>query len=221
MAISYDTASSTSSTTYGAETKTYSHTCTSASVLVVTAHVWCDTASGAVSGITYAGNAMTIVGTAKLNGDMYSVMYRLFNPASGANNIVVSFTGNGIHKVIEAVSLIGTVTDAVEANAGDDTDGGTTADVSITTVAANAWIVAGMTHYTTATVTPVANFTERAEIATANILGAIGTREVVSPGATTVGWTWTGAADSSIVAGSFAPAVTANTIRNLALLGVG
>lgn len=218
MAISHDATSSASSTTYGAEVKAFSHTCTGASVLVVTAHIWCDTGSGSVTGITYNGVAMSIAGTSQLNGDMYSVCYYLFNPASGANNISVTFTGNGIHKIIEAVSLIGTVTTGTDATAGDNTDGGTTCDVSITTVADNAWIVAGMTHYTTATVAPVSGFTERNETATANILGAIGTRAVTPAGATTVGWTWTGSADSSIVAVSFAPAVTTNTSNFFAVL---
>lgn len=75
-AISYDTSVNGGSTA-ASTTHTYSHTCTSATFLVVF-----PTAGVAVTGVTYNGVAMTA-----MSG--FSAYY-LVNPAAGANNVVIT-----------------------------------------------------------------------------------------------------------------------------------
>lgn len=81
--IAFD--SSSGGQTGGATTLTYSHTCSGSNRILF---VGVNCGSEAVSGITYNGVAMTFVGTSN-----FAPLYKLFNPATGANNVVVSFGG--------------------------------------------------------------------------------------------------------------------------------
>lgn len=89
----------------GASSLTFSHTCASNAVLLVAVYV--ETASASISSVTYNGVAMTLqqAGTAGNDGSTLNI-YKLTNPASGANNVVVTFSGNCNSHAISA-SFIG------------------------------------------------------------------------------------------------------------------
>jgi hypothetical protein len=73
---------------------TYSHTCTGSDlVLFVMAN--CDGDAGAITGVTYNGVSMTLIANQEVvfGQDLY--LYGLINPATGANNVVVSWTSSG------------------------------------------------------------------------------------------------------------------------------
>jgi hypothetical protein len=77
---------------------TWAHTCSGVQrVLIVFVAVGQGSGSDAtktISGVTYAGVAMTQIGTPRHSNDQtagYLACYGLINPATGANNVVVSF----------------------------------------------------------------------------------------------------------------------------------
>ena len=87
-AIAFDAASS--ATGVGVSSLTWAHTTSGADRLLIVG-VSFDT--GTVTGVTYAGVPMTSVGNTTTALKMH--MWRLIAPATGANNIVVSFSNTG------------------------------------------------------------------------------------------------------------------------------
>lgn len=108
MAIAFDASSSVQSG--GNSDITLSHTCTGSDRLLM---VGISTEYGGVtpSGVTYNGVAMTQVGSAVINTDSFANaqlhVYRLIAPASGANNIVASFSGPPGDRGVVGVSFTG------------------------------------------------------------------------------------------------------------------
>ena len=92
MAIAFDAASSSSQVS--GTTLTWSHTCTGSNrFLIVSAYGGADGTD--ISGMTYAGVAMTFVAKAQYPANnSYVHVYYLIAPATGANNVVVSYTPN-------------------------------------------------------------------------------------------------------------------------------
>lgn len=69
---------------------TWSHTCTGTDRGLIV-EVFVQNASNTITGITYASVSMTLVDVQRKNANNeYCMLYRLANPASGANNVVVS-----------------------------------------------------------------------------------------------------------------------------------
>jgi hypothetical protein len=103
--IAFD-ASSTYARVTGVTSKTFAHTCTGANLVLL---VCVATESGdTVTGVTYNGVAMTqLVKKERSPGDgQWVYWYRLVAPATGANNVVVSFSG-ATNTVGGAVSYTG------------------------------------------------------------------------------------------------------------------
>lgn len=142
MAIAFDAKTAPSTTT--GTTHTFSHTCTGSDrVLYVFGH---DRATGAtqVTGVTYAGAAMTKVteldGTATTN-DRAITMWRLIAPATGANNVVVT---SSVSNNLRFASASYTGVDQTTPENGIDTSVGTavtTISTDITTTIENCWMI--------------------------------------------------------------------------------
>lgn len=138
MAIALDTSTDGGIVNPGTSL-TYSHACSGSDrVLFVTA--FGDT-SDAITGATYAGAAMTLVGKDVVGIDRWVYLFVKFNPASGANNVVVS-ASSSIAIQSHAVSYTGadqggTVDSSAHAN-----NPATTLVLSTTVVAANSWTIA-------------------------------------------------------------------------------
>lgn len=94
------------------------------------------------TGVTYAGVAMTRIGTTQNVGSEVEDLWLLVNPASGTNNIIASFSGIGATSGITAVSFTGASQtgqpDSVNQNI---TTSVTSASLTLTTIANNSWIV--------------------------------------------------------------------------------
>lgn len=118
---------------------TYSHTCTGTNrTLIVSAEA--NTGSDVVTGITYNGVAMTLVGKVS-SGTMWSYLYILVNPASGANNVVVSISSSNYVRALSA-SYTGTLqTGQPDSFATNYTAGATSLVTSTTVVKNNSWVV--------------------------------------------------------------------------------
>ena len=114
---------------------TWSHTTgTGAKVLIVTCYAINDT----VSGVTYAGNAMTLGAKTSFPGAgrQGAYIYYQFNPTVGANNVVVT-GGTGIG----SVSYTGFVTSGLDSTGtANNQDTSSTSITFSTTVVATSWL---------------------------------------------------------------------------------
>jgi hypothetical protein len=91
VAVAFDATANTSGV--GVSSLTFAHTCTGSSLLLVVGVTWTDTSiSGAsLTGITYNGVAMTQLKTL-MAGIATDEVWYLIAPATGAHNVVVTFT---------------------------------------------------------------------------------------------------------------------------------
>ena len=122
MAILFDAASSASGTT-AVTSRTWAHTVGSGSNRLLL--VGLALRSVNVSSVTYAGTAMTLVGS-KLNGtDVGTYLYHLINPPVGTANVVVTIpaanplsTGATSWTGVHQTAPLGTVTSAINSVSG-------------------------------------------------------------------------------------------------------
>lgn len=132
------------------------------------------------SGVTYAGVAMTLVVSADNGADHRHNLYVLTSPATGSNNVVISYAaGQGFIDAM-AASYTG-VNQASPTGTTDNTDtasGTTTFAPALTTGTDNSWVVAAIGN-STGDATAGANTAER--IGNANGNSLMDSNAAVSP----------------------------------------
>lgn len=141
MAIAFDT-SVNQQTNGGTSSLTYSYTCTGANgCLVVAALIQ---SSQTITGITYAGSAMTqaaSVSTTNVSAGETSYVFVLGAPATGANNVVI--TGSGAATIASVASSYTGAQSVSNVEASNTATGtGTNGTASVTTTTDNDWLVA-------------------------------------------------------------------------------
>ena len=104
------------------------------------------TGSNDILTVTYAGVSMARIGSLGSHSPSFADAWGLLAPATGANNIAITTTGGGARAAFAAsysgVSQTG-FPDAVVVDSTSSAPSGDTAwPINITTVAANAWIIA-------------------------------------------------------------------------------
>ena len=140
MAIAFDT-STDGGVVNPASSLTYSHTCTGSNRFLLV-FAFGALASDGITGATYGGVAMTEVSAGfQLTGDRKVFCWYLVNPASGANNVVVSASGS---QVIGSFAM--SYTGAKQSGQPDASNTGespasTSFSLSVTTIADNCWTV--------------------------------------------------------------------------------
>jgi hypothetical protein len=120
-----------------------------------------NSSGGTVPAITYNGVSLTQVGTDQTapTDNRINKLYCLANPAIGANNISVSFTGGFLR--VAAASYTGVnQSGQPEAQAQSTNSGGTSWSQSVTTTSDNAWLI-GMAESSGSNVVAGANTTIR------------------------------------------------------------
>lgn len=90
MAIAFD-AKTQGSAGASPVTQTYAHTCTGSN-LILYVHVFSVGIAGVVTGVTYNAVSMTLVDEQVSGSGSNATLFRLVNPASGSNNVVISYT---------------------------------------------------------------------------------------------------------------------------------
>lgn len=211
MAIAFDAATNGSSVT--ATSYTLAHTCTGTNRFLVVGVVGVAGAatSNNISGVTYAGVAMTKIGEEQLspNDRWFSIWY-LYNPASGANNIVVSSSSSAFIAA-SAASYNGVAQSAPEVTHKSSQATGSPLNEALTTLSDNAWhIGAGGT----ASGTPTAGTgtTRRAVNGGANLAVFDNGGAITPAGSNTIQMTGMNSSFGSILWGmSLAPYVAAAT----------
>lgn len=189
MALAFDAASS------GIEdaidlTLTISHTCSGVDRILIVG-VGIDKTTDSITGITYAGVALTRIRAASTTNTTSSLWY-LLNPTSGTNNIIVTssslqnFTAGGL-------SLTGARQfNQINASNGATGDGGgtpQTATVSVTSTLSNCWVVDCVFGNGIAAITVGAGQIERYNATNPGGQGAGSTEVAASPGSTEMSWT--------------------------------
>lgn len=146
------------------------------------------------SGVTYNGVAMTKVSSVT-NSTAHAALYQLVAPATGANNVVVSFSSTMDDVVVGAVSFTNVDQTTPLGTAVTNTGSSTTPTVSVTAVVGNV-VVDVVGH--TGTTTPTVNGSQTQMWNSAG--GASNSRHFASretAGGTTVAMDWSGAANSA------------------------
>jgi hypothetical protein len=139
MALAYDTAG-TGGSASNASSITYSHT-VAASDPALAIYVFAgDRQSQTLTGITYAGVACTSLqnSTATPGGGRILALFSKTAPATGANNVVVTFSG-GVYADAQSLSYTGAdQTDMVDTSTIASATGNLT--ISVITTADNCWL---------------------------------------------------------------------------------
>lgn len=142
MAITFDDATGANSVGASATSLTYSKTCTGSNLFLLVA-VDPGGASSLVSGITYSGVSMTKLADQVIGSSLQSI-WGLQGPATGANNIIISFTGSLQARSV-AASYAGVKQTITVDNSGSSSnstpDPNTSMTLSITSVADNCWMI--------------------------------------------------------------------------------
>ena len=204
MAILFNVAASGSAT---ATSLTYSHTCGGTDRILFVA-VFTDTADNVdnVTGITYNTVAMTRVDSFRSPGLGGHVMYMLVNPASGANNVVVSSAAS-VTIYASSASYTGALqTGQPDANNGAATDPATSQLVNVTTVLDNCRLVssAGRKQGSGVTISASTGVTDR-NINTAIAIGDSNDSKS-PPGSFGQTWAISGSSGISVISISVSPA---------------
>lgn len=158
MPIAFDAKSIGSSGT-DVTSLTIAHTCTGSNlVLVVVATIQGNAAT--VTGITYNGVAMTLGKKGGPDADNNQVyLFYLANPATGTNNIVITYSGNASPVFGAGISYTGANVSSPLGAIGSTNDSVQNPSHSLTTSFVNSFIVDGFVRETGTTTAPTASGT--------------------------------------------------------------
>lgn len=180
MAIAFDAATD-GAFVNPATSHTYSHTCTGSDRALFVAIV--GDFADVVTGVTYAGVSMTRIDEVRVGSDRYVYLYGLLNPASGANNVVVSASASifllGVCSSYTGADTSGSMPDA--SNTNSVTGGPTTLTTSVTTVADNCWSVLAAYAVSASNMTAGTGSTERKEDTTFHRLTIYDSNAAITP----------------------------------------
>jgi len=137
MAIAFDAATDGGA---GGSPLTFSHTCSGENRILFVACVDDTGGSSLITGITYAGVAMTKIAGVQTPTDRWVTLWYLIAPATGANNVVITLSGGMVYAA--AASYTGAkqsgVPDAYTSNTASNAPSIT---CTLTTIADNCWLV--------------------------------------------------------------------------------
>lgn len=221
MAISLDAVSSKDAG--NVSSSTLSHTCAADATMLIV----CIGADSAVAptGITYNGVSMTKEVEETV---LDTTVWTLANPATGTNNIVVTFAANHYFGIV-GMSLKGTATSTYIDGTNHGNGATNDAALSITTGTANSWLVGAGFHNRNSSRTAISGTTIQGDqyVVTDNfrVLGL--TSPTTTAGAYNIGWTMGTPSDGwwfaaiGIKENAGGGGSTALPARSLNLLGVG
>ncbi len=154
-----------------------------------------------ITGATYNGVAMTLVGKIQNPGDRWLYMFYLLAPASGANNVVINDSAGGVLGHAYAEDYTGVLQSGQPDASGTNSASSATVSKAITVVAANCWIVAGLREDA-----GVATVWTGAASLQANGGGhSADSNATVATGSVTTTAVSAGAGNSALIVASFAP----------------
>lgn len=216
MAVAVDAVSSSGGGS--ASSFSWAHTCSGSDRLLMLGIAWYDSID-TISSVTYNSVAMTIVpSSSKSIGQYTVVLYYLINPASGSNTVAVTFSGGVFDFGGGAVSFTGA--DQTTPLGTAATASGTSTTPSVAVTSASGEIVLDtliITHSGTLTVD--GSQTQRWNATGGGYTKYAGSTEG-GAASTTMSWSNSTSQDWAITGVAVKP-VSANTVRQLCLIGVG
>jgi hypothetical protein len=189
--IEFDAASSDSTSD---TSLTFSHTTSGSNRAIGVCVGWRVNDGQSISGVTYNGVALTEdANSPVLDGRTATALYSLVNPASGANNIVVSLSGAATSIASIAVSFTGAHQTTLTGTSATDTlDNGTSDSLDVSS-ASGEIVFDCLAHYASGeAATPGGSQTERGDLGDGDLSLAASTQ----PGATTTSMSWSWATDT-------------------------
>jgi hypothetical protein len=168
--------------------------------------------SSDVTGVTYAGVAMTLIGTVQdSSSGRWIYMYGLVNPAVGANNVVASFNSSNFCAHSQAVSYDGVnQSNFLDASTTNTAGSGTTFTTNLTTVASGTWATLVATNDYNGAIAAGAGSTLRQSDGP-YLLGIFDTNGPLSIGSHSMSVTDGSSSNWASIMASFAPAPAATT----------
>jgi hypothetical protein len=147
--------------------------------------------SATLTGVTYAGNAMTQVDV-NANGSVRVAMYYQANPTSGSNNIVATFSSSNSYVVVGAEAVTGAYQGAPPTTSKTTGSSATTITRDITTSYANSWVIDAVDIAETWTPVIVAGSgqTERADDVETQVHLGMSTEPTTTAGSVTMSWSY-------------------------------
>ena len=209
MAIAVDATSPDHSVT--ATSLTFSHTCSGSNRILFVGIIG-DITTDTVTGVTYAGVSMTLVGKNKTTSSRYNYLYYLVAPATGANNVVIS-QSSSVFIGGASVSYTGVRQDSPIDASTTNLATATSITTSVTTIRDNCWCieVCGVGN---AGLTVGANTTERCIVYTAASKFSVmydGNIAKTPPGSVSLIVNASGSQNLGTVMCSFSPYIPAST----------
>jgi len=139
MAVAYDNSTASSWASSSRSSHTFAHTVTGSDpVLLVGLGTFNSTGGSKTSGVTYGGVAMTFVATLEIQGNTFIDLYKLVNPATGSNNVVLTFSSAQSFGWINATSYTGAGDPNVSVT--KKSTGSSPTTVTLTTLTDNSWL---------------------------------------------------------------------------------
>lgn len=201
MAIARDTSAKIEQST-GSTSYTQSYTCTGSNLTLVVAFT--TGTSDNITSLTYNSVAMTQAQKVQMAGsNRWSYIYYLIGPATGANNIVWTFSAGQDIVFGGAASYTGTNQSAIDGSQTDSVSAVTTMTNSQTVTAADSWVNAFF--YTTGASITASTGAAFIQTVSDNIAMS-DTNGSVSSGTNNQTVTWTGSASGRSLSVSIAPA---------------
>ncbi len=223
-AITFDAASRAATTSTGRTSLSWSHTIGGGTDRVLVVGVAVEDASTTdanITAVTFNGIALTPVPNSKRSGGgtgiIQTQLFYLLSAslgAAGSRTITVTMQGAVDGISAGAVSLTGVSQAAPQSvTTNVDTSGADSISTSITSPAANSWVVDVVGSGNSGSFTANSGQTERVDIAASGMTGAMSTKALTSAGATTLGWAHNGANRLAHSLASLAPSggTTPNT----------
>lgn len=181
-----------------------------------------DSSSDNITGLTYAGVAMSLA-CKKAPGNRWTYLYYLLGPSSGANNVVISTSGGYILAVAGDYTGVAQTSqpDATTTNAGS----ATSLTGTLTTIADQCWTIMGFGGYNgNSPPTAGSGSTRRTYDATFGTIGLFDSNAAITPaGSYSMTASYSGTTNENLAMASFSPAAgsPSATPHNLSSLGVG
>lgn len=201
MSIAFD--ASSSGDTGSSTSLTFSHTCTGTQRALFVSVIGATT-PGNISSVTYGSVAMTQIDSVEGNGSRYIYLFYLKNPASGANNVVITPTSASFMSAVSASYTGVSQTTTPDNHTTNSNNGTSPITTSITTVADNCWTIMAI-HCEGGTATASTGSTLRVKDGTFNSPAIFDSNGVVHPaGSTSMTVTTTGSGNAVCMA-SFSP----------------
>lgn len=210
MPIAFDAASS--GNTGSAASLTIAHTVTGSNTILWVGAETVHTADH-ITGVTYNGIAMTRIGGLQAGGstNVWSYLYMLVAPASGANNVIISVSPDVPIKA-NCASYSGALqTGQPDASGTNSATTGTSLSKAITTIADNCWLVSTIVNDAGVN-TAGSNTLKRADGGTETAIGD-SDASMTPPGSFSQAWTFPSAKSAMCVA-SMSPAPAAVRIMS-------